>query len=451
MNQKKKLFMKTTGNQNQENHITMLMKHTALCRTLIAAAALAAAATAAAQNYETPGNLKASELVPAALLKGPFHSVDENVTIAGAQPNFTIRSQYGTWEARGHEMLVIRVSELPAFEQLAKVSKSDEFKKSAGTAVAAPVKVAGQFIESPLQTTGNMLSGIGLIASRVGRVAEQSVNRVGDTVAGNTPTQKEIFKPAAAPLGTAAPRTFIGDPLGYNQQRREWAQRLKVDPYTFNGALSDKLGDVASVTFSSSFPVNLVLSSVIAPLYYAQEFNEQATLEAYQTPALDIGTRNEARLKKMGIEGLPVRNFLRNSYFTPTLQTALVLALESLGNVAGRDQVIVFAARAASETEVRYVNNSVMMLAQHNLTVAPLAKVRGADNVVAGETWDGKLVVAAPLDYLPWIQPVDDFARRTDLKGTERWLLVSGKVTPRAQQELTTLGWRVSDKLATAK
>ncbi len=72
-------------------------------------------------------------------------------------------------------------------------------------------------------------------------------------------------------------------------------------------------------------------------------------------------------------------------------------------------------------------------------------------NVIAGETPDGKLIIAAPLDYLPWIQPVDDFARRTDLKGTERWLLVSGKVTPRAQQELAALGWRVSDKLAVAR
>jgi hypothetical protein len=429
----------------------MAMNHAALCRTLVAAAALAASATAAAQNYEMPDSLKAGELVSAALLKGPFHSVDENVSIAGGQPNFTIRSPYGTWEARGQEMLVIRVSELPAFEQLANVSKSEEFMKSAGTAVAAPVKAVGQFIERPLETTGNVFSGIGLIASRVGRVAEKSVTRVGDTVANNAPAPQEILKPAATPLGTAAPRTFIGDPLGYNQQRREWAQRLKVDPYTFNGALSDKLGEVASVTFASSFPVNVVLGAAIAPLYYAQQFNEQATLEAYQTPALDIATRNEARLKKMGIEGLPARTFLRNSYFTPTLQTALVLALESLGNVAGRDQVIVFAARPSSETEARYVNNSVMLLAQHHLAVAPLAKVRGADNVIAGETRDGKLLIAAPLDYLPWIKPVDDFARRTDLKGTERWLLVSGKVTPRAQQELTTLGWRVSDRLAAAR
>ena len=148
---------------------------------------------------------------------------------------------------------------------------------------------------------------------------------------------------------------------------------------------------------------------------------------------------------------MSARNFLRNNYFTPTLQTALVLALESLGNVAGRDQVIVFAARAASETEARYVNNSVMLLAQHDRTVAPLAMIRGADNVIAGETRDGKLVVAAPLDYLPWVQPLHDFARRTDLKGAERWLLVSGQVTPLAQQELAALAWRVSDKLASAR
>jgi hypothetical protein len=431
--------------------MTMTMSSTALCRALVAAAALATAVTAVAQNYEAPDNLKAGDLAPAALLKGPLHSVDENVTVVGGQPNFTIRSPFGVWEARGQEMLGIRVAELPAFEQLAKVSKSDEFMKSAGNAVAAPVKAVGQFIDSPLETTGNVFSGIGLIASRVGRVAEQSVTRAGDTVAGNSPPQKEILKPAATPLGTAAPRTFIGDPLGYNKQRRDWAQRLKVDPYTFNGPLSDKLGDVASVTFVGNFPVNVALGAVIAPLYYAQQFNEQATLEAYETPPLDIGTRNESRLKTMGIEGLPARNFLRNSYFTPTLQTALVLALESMGNVAGRDQVIAFAARAASEVEARYVNNSAMLLSRYSRITAPLAKIRGADNVIAGETRDGKLVIAAPLDYLPWVKPIDDFARRTDLKGSERWLLVSGQVTPRAQQELAALGWRVSDKLAAAR
>ncbi len=418
-------------------------------RAIAAAVLLATSGLAVAQNYEGMSGLSASEFAPASLLSGPFHKVDATVTVAGAQPNFMIRSPYGEWEARGLEMLKIRVSELPAFEQLAKVSKSDEFMKSAGTAVVAPIKAAGELIESPVQTTGNILSGIGLVASRIGRTAEQAVAKVGDTVANNAPAQKDILKPVPPPLGTMAPRSIVGDPLGYNDQRRQWAQRLKVDPYTFNGKLSDQLGQVASVTFASSFPVNLALGAVIAPVYYAQQFNEQATREAYQTPPIDIGMKNEARLKNMGIEGLPVRTLFRNNYFTPTLQTALVLALESMGNVAGRDQVIVFAARAVSETEARYVNNSVMMLVQQHAKT-PLSGIRAADNVLAGQTADGKLFVVAPLDYIPWIEPVNAFAQRADLTGTERWLLISGRATPRVIQELSAKGWRVTDKLADA-
>jgi hypothetical protein len=429
--------------------MTMFDRKT-LVRSLYAGIVLATAGTAAAQNYETLGEIKASELAPAALLKGPFHTVDERVTVAGGQPNFTIRSKYGTWEARGIEMLGIRVSELPAFEQLEKVSKSDEFLKSAGQTLAAPVKAVGSFVENPVQTTGNILSGIGLMASRVGRTAEKAAMNVGDKASGAAPAQKQILKPVPPPLGTAAPRAILGDPLGYNNQRRIWAQRLTVDPYSFNGKLSDQLGQVARVTFASSFPVNMVLGAVVAPLYYAQQFNEQATRESYDTPPIDIAARNEARLKKMGIEGLPVRTLFRNDYYTPTLQTALVLSLESMGGIAGRGEVIAFAARAASETEARYVNNSVMLLAQYG-RATPLSKVRGADNVIAAEAKDGKLIVAAPLDYVPWVEPVDDFARRTDLKGTERWILVSGKATPRAIKEFSTLGWRVSDNLAASR
>jgi hypothetical protein len=71
--------------------------------------------------------------------------------------------------------------------------------------------------------------------------------------------------------------------------------------------------------------------------------------------------------------------------------------------------------------------------------------------VLAGMTSDGKLIVPVPIDYVPWIKPVDDFARRTDLKGTERWALVSGRVTPQAREELSKQGWKVSDNYAMAR
>ena len=254
-----------------------------------------------------------------------------------------------------------------------------------------------------------------------------------------------------AVAGTAEPRNIIGDPLGYNEKRREWAQQLKVDPYTSNAALSDKLGDFAAASFAGSFPVEVTIGAVAAPLTYSTELNEAAQLEASQYPALDVENRNEARLEKMGIEGLPVRTLFRNGYFTPTLQTALVLALETLGNVTGRAEVIAFASRAASEDEARYVINSVLLLVRHSITVGTLTNVRVADNVLAGRTADGKLIVPVSLDYIPWVKAVDEFSNRNDLKGTERWLLVSGKVTPVAMQELSKRGWRVSENLTTNK
>jgi hypothetical protein len=429
-----------------------LMPRNLLSSSWLAAAGLAVAGMAGAQPaYEPPRQFKAAEFAPGALLQGPFHSVDETVSVDGGLPRFTIRSRHGTWEALGLEMLDIRVAELPAFEQLEKVNKSDEFAKAAGQALAAPVEMVGTFVQNPVETTGNILSGIGTMAGRLGRTLGSALSSVGDSVGGSAPEQKPILPLLAAPLGSAAPRAFTSDPLGYNDARRNWAQRLKVDAYTFNGGLSEQLDRLATATFAGSFAVNLVVSTVAAPLYYAEQTKATALQESYQLPPAEIEARNEDRLRKMGIEGLPVRTLFRNAYFTPTLQTALVLALEALGEASGRGEVVAFAARAASEIEARYVNNSVLLLAQHGRRIEPIAKVRAAGDAIAAETQSGKLILPAPLDYISWVKPTEEFARRADLQRSERWLLSSGRVTPRAVQELTALGWRVSDNLAAMK
>ena len=425
----------------------MNAKSLAHARRLAATFAFLAAGVAHAQSFENAAGLKASDLVPPALLKGPNHRVDDAVTFEGGFPLYTIRSDNGTWQARGREMLEIRVSELPAFAQANRVSKTDEFGKAAAQALAAPVKAVGQLVENPVETVGNVFSGFGLMASRIGEVTGSTLGNVGDTVSGDTGAQKPILKQTALSKGVTGPRAFDSDPFGYNAKRREWANQLKVDPYTNNAALAAKLDDLASASFAGSFPVDVTLGVVAAPLKYAVEFNETAQIEAYQYPPVDIEMRNTERLKKMGITDLPVRTLFRNAYFTPTLQTALVLALESLGNAGGRVEVVRFAARAASDIEARYVVNSVALLARHDRTVAPIVGVQGAGNVLAGRTADRKLIVVVPMDYIPWAKPVEDFARRADLQGAERWVLVSGRVTPLAKQEIAKLGWRVSDNL----
>jgi hypothetical protein len=74
--------------------------------------------------------------------------------------------------------------------------------------------------------------------------------------------------------------------------------------------------------------------------------------------------------------------------------------------------------------------------------------VRPIGNLLAGVTSDGRMVVAAPFDLVSWTPQVDEFARRADLAGPQRSVLVTGAVTPRARQEFAALGWSVSDNLA---
>lgn len=416
---------------------------------LVSASIFIVAGVANAQDYESQTELNAAEFAPPALLQSVLHSVDEKVALEGGLPRFTIRSKYGTWQARGREMLEIRVSELSAFEQLDSLSKTDEFTKAAGKALAAPIEVAEGLISNPVDTVNSLASGIGNMANSLANMAGSAATRVSDTVKGDTGAQKPILEPVAMCEGTATPRAVIDGPFGYHAALREWAQKLKIDPYTNNAALSSKLDDFAAASFIGSFPVNVTIGIVAAPLSYAVQFNQAAQLEAYQLSPGDIETRNEARLKKMGVEGLPVRTFFRNSYFTPTLQTSLVLALESLGNVSGRAEVIAFASRAASDIEARYVINSVLLLAQYSRSDTPVTNVRAADNVIAGATANGRLIIPMPMDYIAWNKPVEDFARRTDLNGAERWVLVPGKVTPQAMQELEKFGWHVA--LASAR
>ena len=177
---------------------------------LFSTLALALAGAAGAQTaYEPPRQFKAEEFAPAVLLKGPLHSVDEVVSVDSGLPRFTVRSRYGIWEALGLEMLDIRVAELPAFEQLDKVSKSDEFAKAAGQAITKPVEMVGTFVQNPIDTTGSILTGIGTFANRVGRMVSSALTAVGDSVSAPAPVadccrkrrrRGGLCSPAVAPV-----------------------------------------------------------------------------------------------------------------------------------------------------------------------------------------------------------------------------------------------------------
>src|SRR5437870_9009247 len=70
-------------------------------------------------GFETEPVLKAKDLVAPELLKGPHFTVDDRVPVKGFLAYFTIRSDYGTFEAHGIHMFQIRVKEVYALAEAA--------------------------------------------------------------------------------------------------------------------------------------------------------------------------------------------------------------------------------------------------------------------------------------------------------------------------------------------
>jgi hypothetical protein len=251
-------------------------------------------------------------------------------------------------------------------------------------------------------------------------------------------------------VGEPVPPTFTGDPFGFNRARREWAQRLNVDPYTSNPVLRPMLDAAARATFAGELPVNLAVGIVAAPLQYAATFDGVVRDSVWNMPVVDLVARNEAKLGAMGVGGRPVRDFFRNRWFTPTLQTALVLALEQLDGVRGRDAVVTSAATVQGELRARSFIRAVHMLAQHHRETAPLDKIRMSGVVAVGTARDGTAVVAADVDYVWWNAEAKEFSGRADLASRRRMLLVSGIVSPRAEEALARERWDVRSRLRPA-
>ena len=135
-----------------------------LCGAVLAVWCAGAARVVSAQVrawYEPPPTLRASDLVPADRLQGPGYQVDDAVPTDGFLATFTVRSDYGVFEARGPGMLEIRLGEVAALRQLDAISTSDAFVKGlkdSATELGGQVK---QLVTHPVDTVKGMPEGVG--------------------------------------------------------------------------------------------------------------------------------------------------------------------------------------------------------------------------------------------------------------------------------------------------
>jgi hypothetical protein len=111
--------------------------------------AVAVMLAAAVPAFEPAPTFQASKILPANLLKGPHHTVSEEVKAEGLYQVFEIVSDFGDIVAEGRTVLRTRVREIDALARLSEVSKGEIFAKAAGGAVLNVGKGVASVVKDP--------------------------------------------------------------------------------------------------------------------------------------------------------------------------------------------------------------------------------------------------------------------------------------------------------------
>src|SRR5215467_4797289 len=243
-------------------------------------------------KFEKPATVPAQILAPASLLSGNGFHVNNQVPTDGLLAHYTIQSDVGVFQANSTEMLKIRVAEIPAIQELTKTSKTKVFAQSVATNAARPVAAAGQVVMHPVDTVKGMPAGVGRFFGRVG-LAGQRLKE-----AATHPAEASAGEKTANFAKRAGQTTR--DVFGYEQERRELAKKLHVDPYTTNPVLSKQLDDFALTAFRAHVGVTTTMS-VFIPGSMAITATRVVSQMVWDTPRGDLIVQNHDRLKELGV------------------------------------------------------------------------------------------------------------------------------------------------------
>ena len=410
-------------------------------RSFARGAAPAAAAMlvglALAADYEPNPVLKASQALPKDLLAGPHFKVDEAVPTDGYTPAYTIQSDFGKYDARGREMLEVRVHEIAALDKLDEISKGDAFAKAMGQSAAKTGKAVANVATNPVETAKGVPKGVGRFFKGAAGSAKKAGASAADTVKGDDEDDGAPDKGAGQTAGDAAKSV-----AGANKAKRGWAKQYQVDPYSSNPALQKKLDDLALATSAGGFAMKVV--NPVAGISAVATVNGLA----WDMPAPDLEKLNDQKLAKMGVADATRKAFFKNSWYTPTQATAFVATLEAVPGVAGvNDAVALATRRARSEDDARFYRRSAQILAAYQKKGGPIASLESRKTLFVGHAKSGALVVPAPVDLIAWTAEVDGLSANPELQGSPKELWLYGQATDRARAELSARGWTVKERV----
>jgi hypothetical protein len=416
---------------------------------LLAFAPLAAGAA----GYETPPQLAVKDLLPAEQVKSASHEVLDPVDNDGFMNTFHVASPFGRFDVEGRALLGVRLREIGAMAQLSELSKSEVFadavKAGVRNATVGQVETLEAFAERPVETLQGVPAGVSRMFKRTKAQAKEAYGEVqrqreeqGDAEEGGSGEDP-------ADKAADATKNYAVKYFGVSSAERRWAQKLGVDPYTSNEQLRAMISVVARVDAAGRFGVRFLGIPGIPGIGTVRKVNDLV----WETDPYELKLRNQKLLAACGADEETARRFFENHWLSPTLQTAITNALESMSGVEGRAALVAQAAAVESETAAWFVTENALLAAWYHAQRTPIARLLPGGAAAAAVTADGRAVILAATDHVVWTGDLEAAATRfkqqaaaQEARGLE--VGFAGTVSPRAVTELGALGYTVSGELA---
>jgi len=374
-------------------------------------------------EYEKAPVLQAKSILKPELLKGKYHTVNNQVKNDGLFNHYTVESKFGTFQAGSTKDLEILVHELGAIAAMKQVETDD-------TALAG-LKQSGQNTVTGLKNLFNdPQSTLEGAASGVGSLFNRAKETVGKREAGDAEDSKvEQF-------------------VGISKSKGMIASKYGVNVYSRNKVLQAELDRLGRADYVGGLGVGIASSVVpgVGGLVLTTSGTARLLNEAINTtPGSELWLQNKNKLLAMKVDGDIVELFLNNPSFSPAAATVLVTALESMKGVDDRDLFIKVALQAADPAMASTITRIAVLSAGYHKKIAPLKGFTPMARLTQGVRKDGVRVVLLPTDYITWNRRVAEAA--TDISGEakgsglELWVL--GSLSKQATAELQKKGWRI--------
>jgi len=291
------------------------------------------------ESYEVPQILQAKDVVPEELLKSDLYSIEDEVATRGYTNTYQINSKFGMFTVHGNEMLMQRIQEIRAIQELENIKKSEEFAEGLKEGAKAPFSFVKNLVTHPVDTVSGVPKGLWRYGSRVGEMATGDKSEYEDSIG------KELIL--------------------FSAQKRKLAYDLSVDVYSSNKILQEYLNSISWASYSGGMAVSVALTPLGA-IRFTKTAHNINNLIRDNSPE-DLRKINRKVLEKLDVSDNVIEEFLDSKWLSPRHETEITHSLESLGLKNGVLSFIELASTSSSEEDAFFFTN-IAKLIEHYIT-----------------------------------------------------------------------------------